>query len=56
MPDTCFPEAKLSKIAFRSSEVKKLLLDLNAYGGADPNGIFPMFLRRQLSFLLQSFL
>ena len=43
LPDTCFPEPKLSKIAFRSSEVRKLLLGLDSYGGTDPNGIFPLF-------------
>ena len=29
--------------AFRSREVKRLLLDLNSYGGTDPLGMFPLF-------------
>ena len=32
--------------AFRSSEVRRLLLDLNPYGGTDPLGMFPLFLKR----------
>ena len=51
MPDSCFPEAKLSKLAFRSSEIKHLLLDLDAYGGVDPNGIFPLFFKKTAEFL-----
>ena len=38
---SCFPEPKLTSFAFRSSEVKKLLLDLDSFGAVDPNGIFP---------------
>ena len=34
-----------------SQEVKRLLLDLDAYGGTDPVGLFPLFFRRgQLRF------
>ena len=32
--------------AFRSSEVSRLLLDLDRYGGTDPLGMFPLFLKR----------
>ena len=34
--------------AFRSSEVRRLLLDLDPYGGTDPLGMFPLFLRELL--------
>ena len=51
LPHSCFPEAKLSIIAFRSREIKSLLLDLGAYGGVDPNGIFPMFFIKTADFL-----
>ena len=51
LPDSCFPEPRLSKLAFRSSEVKKLLLDLDAYGGTDPNGIFPLFFKKTAEYL-----
>ena len=40
MPQLCFPEAELTTFAFRSGEVKKLLLELDPYGGAGPDGIF----------------
>ena len=33
-------------VTFRSSEVKRLLLDLDPYGGTDPLGMFPIFLKR----------
>ena len=35
-----------TSFAFRSSEVRCLLLDLDPYGGSDPLGMFPLFLRR----------
>ena len=43
VPQSCFPEAELTTFAFRSGEVKKLLLELDPYGGAEPNDIFPLF-------------
>ena len=43
MPPSCFPEPKLTTLAFRSREIRSLLLDLDAYGGAGPDGIFPLF-------------
>ena len=33
-------------LAIISSEVKRLLLDLDPYGGTDPLGMFPLFLNR----------
>ena len=51
MPHSCFPEAKLNSLAFRSREIKNLLLDLDAYGGVDPNGIFPLFLKKNAAYL-----
>ena len=36
----------VTTFAFRSSEVRHLLLDLDPYGGTDPLGMFPLFLRR----------
>ena len=32
--------------AFKSSEVRRLLLDLDPDGGTDPFGMFPLFLKR----------
>ena len=40
---TCHPCPRLITFAFRSSEVKRLLLDLDPYGGTDPLGMFPLF-------------
>ena len=51
MPHSCFPEAKLNSLAFRSHEIKNLLLDLDAYGSVDPNGIFPLFLKKYADYL-----
>ena len=46
MPQSCFPEPKLTKLAFRSKEIEKLLLELDSYGGAGPDGIFPLFFKK----------
>ena len=43
---TCHPSRSLITFAFRSSEVKRLLLDLDPYGGTNPLGMFPLFLKR----------
>ena len=36
LPLTCHPSPSLTTVAFRSSELKRLLLDLDPYGGTDP--------------------
>ena len=46
LPLTCRPSPSLTSFAFRSSEVRCLLLDLDPYGGSDPLGMFPFFLKR----------
>ena len=46
MPVSCHPEPQLTSLAFRSSVVKALLLDLDSYGGVDPVGMFPLFYKR----------
>ena len=42
----CHPSPSLTTFAFRSSEVRRLLLHLDPYGGTDPLGMFPLFLKR----------
>ena len=51
LPPTCFPEVSLSRFAFKSKEVLGLLADLDSYGGLDPNGLLPIFLKRNRAFL-----
>ena len=46
LPLTCHPSLSLTSFAFRSSEVRCLLLGLDPYGGSDPLGMFPLFLKR----------
>ena len=46
LPLTCHLPPSLATFAFRSREVRRLLLDLDRYGGTDPLGIFPIFLKR----------
>ena len=46
LPLTCHPSPSLTTFAFRSSEVRHLLLDLDPYGGTDPLGMFPLLLKR----------
>ena len=48
---TCHPFPSLITIAFRSSEVKRLLLDLDPKGGTDPLDMFPLFLKRPADLL-----
>ena len=43
---TCHPSPSRTTFAFRSSEVRHLLLDLDPYGGTDALGLFPLFLKR----------
>ena len=43
---TCHPSPSLTTFAFRSSEVRRLLLDSDPYDGTDPLGMFPLFLKR----------
>ena len=43
---TCHPSPRLTTFAFRSCEVRHLLLDLDPYGGSDPLHMFPLFLNR----------
>ena len=45
LPLACHPSPSLTSFAFRSSEVRRLLLDLNPYGGTEPLGMFPIFLK-----------
>ena len=42
---TCQPSPSSITFAFRSSEDKRLLLDLDPYGGTDSLGMFPLFLK-----------
>ena len=46
LPLTCHQSPSLTTFVFRLSEVKCLLLDLDPYGGTDPLGMFPLFLKR----------
>ena len=43
LTSTCHPSTSLTSFAFRSREVKRLLLHLDSYGGTDPLGMFPLF-------------
>ena len=42
---TCHPSPSLTTFAFRSSEVRCRLLDLDPYGGTDPFGLLQIFLK-----------
>ena len=46
LPLTCHQYLRLISFAFRSSEVRRLLLDFDPYGGSDPLGMFPLLLKR----------
>ena len=43
---TCHPSPRLTSFSFRSSEVRRFLLNLDPNGGSDPLGMFHLFLKR----------
>ena len=43
LPLTCHPPPSLTTFAFMSSEVRRLLSDMDPYGGTDSLGKFPLF-------------
>ena len=45
LPLTCHPSPSLTTFEFRSSEERRLLLDLDPYGGTDPLGMLSLFLK-----------
>ena len=45
LPFTCQPSPSRTTFAFRSREVRRLLLDSDPYGFTDPFGMFPIFLK-----------
>ena len=45
-PLTCHQSPSLTTFAFRSREVRRLYIYLDPYGGTDPLGMFPLFLKR----------
>ena len=42
---SCFPQSRWNSLAFRTPVLLRLLLDLDTYGGVDPLGVFPLFLK-----------
>ena len=40
------PQSRYNSLAFQTSVLLGLLLDLDAYGGVDPLGVFPLFLKK----------
>ena len=45
-PLSCFPQSRCNSLAFRTSILLRLLLDLDPYGGVDPFSVFPLFLKK----------
>ena len=43
---TCHSSPSLATFALGSREVRRFLLDLDPYGGTDPLGMFPLFIKR----------
>ena len=44
-PNFCYPASMVCSVAFRASLVKRLLMDLDNFGGSDPYGFFPLFFK-----------
>ena len=45
-PLSCFPEFRCNSLAFRTSVLLRLLLDLDTYGGVEPLGALTLFLKK----------
>ena len=45
LPSSCFPKVLLRSCAFRSTELRTYLDDLDSYGGVDPQGFLPVFFK-----------
>ena len=52
LPSTCHSSPSLTTFAFRSREVRRLLLDLDSCGGTDPLGMFLLFFNRAADVLV----
>ena len=52
LPLACHPSPRLTSLAFMSSEVRRLLLDLDPYEGSDPLDMIPLFLKRTADVLV----
>ena len=52
LPSTCHLSSSLTTFAFRSREVKQLLLDLDSYGGTDPLCMFYLFFLKRTAEVL----
>ena len=42
---SCFPQSRCNSLAFRTPVLLRLLIGLDTYGGVDPLGVFPLFLK-----------
>ena len=51
LPDTCHPEPRLTRFAFRARDVKNILDSLDSWGGNDPDNFFPLFFKKMSSVL-----
>ena len=46
LPLTCHLSSRLTAFVFRSSAVRRLLLDLDPFGSTNQLGMFPLFLKK----------
>ena len=54
-PLSCFPQSRCNSLAFRTSDLLRLLLDLDTYGGVDPMGVYPLFLKKVADIIAQNY-
>ena len=45
-PLSCFPQSSCNSLAFRTSVLLRLVLDLDSYGDVDPLGGIPLFIKK----------
>ena len=52
-PLSCFPQPVCNYLAFLTFVFRRLLFDLDAYGGVDPLGVFPPFFEMVVDIITQ---
>ena len=55
LPLTCHPSPSFTTFAFKSRDVRRLILDLDPYGGTDTLGMFSLFLKRTAAVMAPRF-
>ena len=51
-PLSCFPQSRCNSLVFQTSVLLSLLHGLDMYGGVDPLGVYPLFLKKVVDIIV----